>query len=166
MMFIYVCRGLPASGKSTKAKYLVGVSTAAKNKQACRLSKDSLREMLHNGVYSKENEILVRDIWRDTIKNCIRHERTLIVDDCNLNPLHIQSIREIARVWSKEYKVRVMIKYLDFRTDIETCIKRDKRRSNPVGEKAIRDMAKRFDWQTLPRMTFWDRIKSLLKGSK
>lgn len=165
-MVIYVFRGLPASGKSTKARFLVNASIGADKKQICRLNKDDLREMLHNGVYSTDNEALVRDIWKDTIRLCIKHDRNLVIDDCNLNPLHIQAIKNIARIWSKEFKVPVKIRYLDIRTSIETCIKRDSQRARSVGEKVIRGMAEQYGWETDKLVSFWGRLKSFFEGPK
>ena len=152
-MDIYVCRGLPASGKSTHAKKLVKQSVEAANGQACRLNKDDLREMLHCGVYTKENEMLVREIWKAIIKACIRNERTLIIDDCNLNPLHIQLIKKIANICSREYKVPVKLKRIDFKTDVEECIKRDNARVKPVGAKAIKEMSKQYNWNPKKKVT-------------
>ena len=165
-MDIYICRGLPASGKSTWAKYLVRSSLKAANGQACRLNKDTLREMLHDGVYSSDNEKLVREIWKSTIRTCIKHQRTLIIDDCNLNPLTVETVRNLSSLWAREMGVPIKIHYLDFKANIETCIKRDSKRDKPVGEKVIRDMAKQYEWKTDPvPPSLWRTIfKFLFKG--
>lgn len=66
----------------------------------------------------------------------------VIVDDTNLNPIHILKFKEIAKTLAYK-KVQVVIK--DFRdVPIEVCIARDAARNKPVGEKVIRKMANDF----------------------
>ena len=58
----------------------------------------------------------------------------VIVDDTNLNPIHILRFKE---------NVQVVIK--DFRdVPIEVCIQRDAARDKPVGEEVIRKRANDF----------------------
>ena len=80
---------------------------------------------------------------RDTIiTEALMSGKHVIVDDTNLNPVHITRFREIARSLAHK-NVQVVIK--DFRhVSIETCIERDKARAKSVGEDVIRKMAKDF----------------------
>ena len=49
-------------------------------------------------------------------------------------------MREIAQALGADIEIK------DFTTDIETCIERDAKREKPVGEKVIRDMAKKWNY--------------------
>ena len=59
-MKLYVCRGLPASGKSTKAIEMV---ETAKGKLK-RVNRDLIREMLDNGRHSDANEKIVKQSFK------------------------------------------------------------------------------------------------------
>ncbi len=128
-MKLIMCKGLPASGKSTWAK--------AQN--AFRVNKDDLRSMMNNGKWSRTNEkyiLLVRDA---IIKLHLGDGNTVIVDDTNLAPKHEERLKQLAR----ENKATFEIK--DFtEVTIEECIKRDLARPVSVGEKVIRDMYNQF----------------------
>lgn len=129
-MKIIVLRGLPWSGKSTWCK----------SQDIPSISKDDIRQLLHNGVYSKKNEqdvLAYRDIF---IVSKLLELKDVIVDDTNLNPVHIKTIGLIAQMYWAQLEIK------DFTTDIETCIERDSKRENPVGEKVIRDMAKKWNY--------------------
>lgn len=133
---LIMCKGLPASGKTTWAKEQI--AKAPKN-SIKRVNKDDLRAMLDNGQWSKGNEDYVL-IVRDFIVNqCLRRGKHIIVDDTNLVPKHEVRLREVAKNWGAQFVVQ------DF-TDVSMakCIERDKARENPVGYKVIRDMYDRY----------------------
>lgn len=130
---IIITVGLPASGKSTWAREVV-----QKDGTFVRVNKDDLRAMLHDGKWSAKREdqiIAMRDVM---IKTAFQAKLNVIVDDTNLHPKHIQRITEIA----KAHQAQVEIKRFD--VDVDECVKRDAKRPNPVGEKVIRDMYKKF----------------------
>ena len=129
-MKIIVLRGLPWSGKSTWCK----------SQDIPSISKDDIRQLLHNGVYSKANEKATLRYRDEVVTAQIMNWNDVIVDDTNLNPIHIATMREIAQTLGADIEIK------DFTTDIETCIERDSKRENPVGEKVIRDMAKRWNY--------------------
>lgn len=138
MLTITACIGLPASGKTTFA-----LEELAKNPHwLVRVNKDDLRAMTNNSVWSKWNEKMILEIRDTIITEALMSGKHVIVDDTNLNPVHITRFREIARSLAHK-NVQVVIK--DFRhVPIETCIERDKARAKPVGEDVIRKMAKDF----------------------
>lgn len=124
-----MCKGLPASGKSTWAK----------EQQAKRINKDDLRAMFDNSKWSSYNEKFVLKMRDLLIVEALLGGNNVIVDDTNLHPKHETRLKQLA----KENKCGFEIK--DF-TDVpvEECIKRDLKRSNSVGEKVIRDMYNQF----------------------
>lgn len=132
MSKVIILRGLPASGKSTWAKEFV-----RNNDGWIVVNKDQLRDMLHDGVFKggvTEKVVLsTRDaIIRDALKNDIN----VIVDDTNFKAFHIKSIKKLAEGHDVEVK--------DFEADVYTCIQRDSNREKFVGENFIREMYSKF----------------------
>lgn len=138
MLTITACIGLPGSGKTTYS-----LEEVAKNPYwLVRVNKDDLRAMCSNWVYSKSNEHFILEIRDTIITEALMNGNHVIVDDTNLNPIHILRFKEIAKTLAHK-KVQVVIK--DFRdVPIEVCIARDAARSKPVGEEVIRKMANDF----------------------
>lgn len=135
---VIICKGLPASGKSTWAKKMV----ESHQGHYKRISKDDLRAMLDNGKWTKSNEKNIIYV-RDNLMNMLLVQGySVIIDDTNLHPKHEQTIHgEVVELMGDLVKVEVK----DFtNVSLEECIKRDQKRSNPVGEKVIRNMYKQF----------------------
>lgn len=129
-------KGLPASWKSTWAKETIK-NNPWKYK---RVNKDDLRAMLDWWKRSKQNEEFVLRVRDFIITQALYDWKIAIVDDTNFEEKHEHAIRDIlAR--TKEWGT-VMIRYFD--TDVEECIARDAARENPVWEKVIRDMHKKY----------------------
>lgn len=55
---------------------------------------------------------------------------------------------------------KVIFEIKEFAVDVQTCIDRDKLRDNPVGEKVIRDMAKRNMYYPEPPREFEKVVQS------
>jgi len=133
MPTLIMTKGLPGSGKTTWAKDVQDVGIV-------RVNKDDLRAMLHDGVWSKQNEKLVLNVRNDIIEQAfLDGVETVIVDDTNLAPKHERVLRELAKV----YKARFVVQ--DF-TDVplEECIRRNWLRPNPVPERVIKQMYDQF----------------------
>lgn len=135
MKKIILTKGLPASGKSTWAKEQVNNDKGAYK----RISKDDLRAMLDAGNHTKANESFILEIRDWLIIEALKRGKHVIVDDTNLNPIHEQRIKDIA----KKYNAIVEIK--DFTgISLEECIKRDSTRINSVGKDVIIKMYNRY----------------------
>lgn len=124
-----MCKGLPASGKSTWAK----------QQNAKRVNRDDLRSMIDDGKWSKENEKYIVKIEQDIVMTYLGGQNDVIVDDTNLHPKN----EAMWKVFAEQFKADFEVK--DF-TDVSLseCIKRDKNRTNSVGEKVIRRMHDQF----------------------
>lgn len=135
MLKVILTKGLPGSGKSHWAKQTVDAEPS-KYKIIC---KDDLRLLLDNGFYSKDAEKFVERARDVLILLALEHGKHPIIADTNLSPRHENHIRQLVKG-----KAEVEIK--DF-TDVavETCIERDLKRQNSVGQKVIW----RMYWQFL-----------------
>lgn len=134
MKTLYMCKGLPASGKTSAAKALVASQPGTK-----RVNKDDLRAMIDNGKWSKANEEFVLE-QRNNIVNAALHQGLhVIVDDTNLAPKHAEVLKTIARAHKADFKI------LDFtHVSPEVCIERDLARPNSVGQKVILEMWEKY----------------------
>lgn len=134
MLKVILTRGLPASGKSTWAKQVL---TDNPNSYK-RINKDDLRSMLDDGKHSNDSEDFVLQVRDGLILAALEKGKHVIIDDTNLALKHENRVRELIKG-----KAELVIK--DF-TDVsvETCIKRDLKRVNSVGEDVIRKMYKQF----------------------
>ena len=127
---ILLLKGLPASGKSTFAKELVKQGQG----KIVRINKDDLRAMIHNSKFSKNREAVILQT-RDTLINLfISQEKSIIIDDTNLNPVHEKEISNIA----KEYNYTFLVKMFD--VSLRECLKRNALRDNPVPDEIISKM--------------------------
>lgn len=76
------------------------------------------------------------------ITEALMSSKHVIVDDTNMNPFHLERFREIAKTLAHR---NVQIEIKDFRdVPVEECIRRDAKRPKPVGEKVIKEMAKKY----------------------
>ncbi len=129
-----ILKGLPASGKSTWCAEQV----QKHNGQYKTVSKDKLRDMLDLGKHSNHREEFIREARNALILAAIGQGYSVLVDDTNLHPMHERDIRSLVGD-----KATIEIK--DFTdVDVETCIQRDRKRPNYVGERVIRQMYRDF----------------------
>ena len=130
---IIICKGLPASGKSTWASAFV-----EQNGDWKRVNKDDLRSMVQGGAWSGKMERQILKTRDTLIRQWLGEGFNVIVDDTNLNPKHEDRIREIG----KEFGSSVEVKW--FQIDVDVAIERDLKRNRSVGERVIRKMFN--DW--------------------
>lgn len=140
---LIMCRGLPWSGKSTWAKEYVK-STA----KSVRINNDDLRASFYGRKFNRGDEDFITWIRERAVEDALKSGFTVVVDNTNLNPIHEELLRLIADKHSAAFEIK------EFAVDVQTCIDRDKLRANPVGEKVIRDMAKRNMYYPEPPREF------------
>lgn len=133
---IFLMRGLPGSGKSTKAQEML-----AANRFAIRVNKDKLREMLCFGKYTPKIEGLVVEQERAITRAALSKGYDVIVDDTNLNPVHYEAFQQIAGA----YGAAMQIVYVD--VPVEECIRRDKLRGQSGGMHVGADTIKNMGFQ-------------------
>lgn len=138
---ILILQGLPASGKSTWAREHVATHEGWQ-----RINKDDLREMLHNGKWSGKNEKAVLRIRDASIRAALESGQNVIVDDTNFNPVHVDTITEIA----KDYAAQVEVKFFD--VSLYECLIRNSLRPNKVPDKVIQDMYEKYVLPQKPKL--------------
>ncbi len=137
MKKVYIYQGLPGSGKSTAAKARMAENPGVYK----RVNKDDLRAMLDHGHWSKGNEKFVLQVRDQVILAALEAGKHVLVDDTNLHPKHLRNIRELV-------KDIAQVEVVDFmHIDVDTCIERDLKRPDSVGERVIRRMWSQYlDW--------------------
>jgi predicted kinase len=142
MKKVLVYRGLPASGKSTAARQLLDEHPG----QYKRINKDDLRAMLDNSHFSRGNEKFVLKVRDLLILQALEEGKHVVIDDTNIHPKHAQRISDLV-------KGLATVEVVDFmHVDVETCIARDLKRPNSVGERVIRRMWKEYLDYTQPKL--------------
>ena len=125
--------GLPASGKSTRAKELMEADG-----NAIRLNKDLIRTMLHFDKFNGKNESLTRDAEIALADYFLNHGKNVIIDDTNLNPKTYNGWKELARPYGHKFEEVKM------ETSWSECIDRDAKRDGKVGRDVITGMARQY----------------------
>lgn len=111
---ILLCKGLPASGKSTYSKAL-----CTDDPNFIRINKDDIRELLGSPVFNHKFEDSVLDIQRRMGLAILDTGKSLIIDDTNFAPKHQTYWSIIATTRGIGFKV------MYFETPVEECIERD-----------------------------------------
>lgn len=132
---LIMCRGLPASGKSTWAKEYVKNTPSS-----VRINNDEMRASFYWREFNREDEDMITQSRLDILFRYLSSDYTVVVDNTNLNPIHESTLRKMA----SDNKIHFEIK--EFPVDVETCIERDKLRDNPVWENVIRSMSKKWGY--------------------
>jgi len=139
---LIICRGLPASGKTTFARAWVAEDPATR----ARVNKDDLRRLIHDGVYlGRETENTINMIRDNTIRSLLRKGISVVNDDTNL-PQGVA--RDLARI-GMEFGAEVLVEDMT-NVSVEICIARDHSRDNGVGEKVILGMAAKHGGKGYP----------------
>lgn len=133
---IVICRGLPASGKTTFARKWVAEDPAGR----ARINKDDLRRSLHEGVYlGHETEKQINAVRDAAIAALLAQGVSVVSDDTNLPQKVARGIADLARRAGAEVRVE------DFTgVPVEECVRRDGEREHAVGGEVIAGMAERF----------------------
>ena len=139
---LYLYRGIQGSGKTTAA--LAWVREDPEHR--VRINNDDIRNML--GLYWVPNrEPLVSEIKQNIATNAMSRGYDIVVDNMNLNPKEVKFWQDIVKQNNEVNPISkhlYEIEFKDFFISLEECIRRDAMRSNPIGEKVIRDTWKRY----------------------
>lgn len=129
-MKLTMLSGLPASGKSTRAKAMV-----KETGNSGRINRDDLRAMLFESVWTGKREQVVIDCEKAIAEVLFKHNMNAIIDDTNLFPKH----RDMWSGFAKDHDAKFESCYIE--ESIALCDLRDSQRSRPVGTPVIHRMA-------------------------
>jgi len=144
---LLLLKGLPASGKSIKAKEIMEASG-----NFVRINYDLMREMLHFNKFSQIHEGITQSLARSLVRELLNTAHNVIIDNCNLSEKH-------RIIWSTIAKdCRATFEVIDL-TDVPwmTCVARDRMRDHPVGDHVIMKMALQYNLADLgPKVVICD----------
>lgn len=134
-----ICRGLPASGKSSWSREQVRGDLG----NTVRVNRDLLRLMLNDNLFIKKiTEPVTVSARNALIRAYLKQGKHVIIDDTNLDLKSLKSLVKIGEFFGAE------VTFQDFDVDVNTCVERDKLRESKgeitVGENVVRQMAKQF----------------------
>lgn len=148
---ILVLRGLQGSGKSTFAKQWVDEEPS----QRMRFNRDDIRNML-GPYWVPRREHLITDMYWEFLYNATTNGYDIVVDNMNLKDEYIDELKdfvedtnEFLRLSNLDYEYELEIKDF-FDVPLETCIERDSKRENPIGEKVIRQTYNKYKDKIAP----------------
>ena len=129
MSKLIICRGIPASGKSTWAKQWV----LEDPEHRVRINQDDIRLMLGK-YWVPSREKLVQEIQFDAIIEALSREFDVVIDNTNLNNKVLDQFNRLIKSF-EDYEIEDKD---FFETPLSVCIERDKNRDLQVTEKVIR----------------------------
>lgn len=132
MSKVILTRGLPASGKSTWAKYV-----ARRNPDTVRVNRDDIRSQLYPGAdYRDIDEDLITEVETATARAALRNGKVVIVD-----AMHLQQ-RYVNRWQRLGYPVEIV----EFHEPLDILLVRNGQRplEDTVPEEVIRKNFKKF----------------------
>ena len=143
---LILTRGIPGSGKSTWAKAWV----AEDPEHRIRLNWDDMRNMLGPYWVPSREGINKSMLWNavNTAAYCtVPYD--IVLDNMNLNPKSWNEAEDWINTYNKSshaigIDVQYVLEFKDFFTPVEECIRRDAKRPNPIGEKTIKDIWRRY----------------------
>jgi len=132
MLKVILTKGAPASGKSTWAK----AEVAKDPDNWARINNDDIRAMLNGSVYSSGYEKFVSETRDMLIRNALKHNKSVIIDNVNANKLHFDTCVKIA----KSLNIDAIVMEMPFFQDLEVLLERDAKREGKakVGEAVIK----------------------------
>lgn len=139
---LIICRGIQGSGKSTWAKEWA----KALPTHRIRFNWDDMRSMMGEyWVPERENTGVLKTLRASFLDEMMRKEWDIVIDNMNLNPKDWEFYEGIVKAFNEANPTKKYeIKYKDFFTPVEECIRRDAMRPNPIGEAVIRATWKRY----------------------
>lgn len=141
MKKIVMLKGLPASGKSTWAKEFI-----KGKKDWIRVNNDELGAMLFGELWAEGRSDDIDRARKQLITLAMSRLDNIVVDNTNLHPKHEEYLKDLVfkhneSVMHTPKPELYSFEIKDF-TDVpvEECIKRNKKRENPVPDKVIYQM--------------------------
>lgn len=146
-MKLIMLRGLPASGKSTKAEELI-----AGGGEFYRVNRDLLRKMLHNNIFTHQREKITIDTQTLIVAALLAEGKNVIVDDTNLGEKHETIWRGVAEAYNAKFEIIDMMETVTY----EECLDRNHVRENRVPDGVIENMALQYGYTAATKILVCD----------
>jgi len=140
MSKLTMLKGLPASGKSTKAAEILKTTP-----NTVRLNRDLLREMLHCNQWTPQNEKVTSLAQQKLAKEMLNLGHDVIIDDTNLGEFHKNSWRSVATICDAEFEMIDLTPNPVPNYYLSDLIDRDNEREKSVGAHVIKSMALQYE---------------------
>lgn len=141
---IILVKGIQGSGKTTWSKNWAKEDPLHR----IRLNYDDIRNMLGK-YWVPEREQLVRYIFQRSLLEAMNLGYDIVIDNFNnLNPTHQVEYKRMTDFYNHNRLSHMyIIEDKVFNTPLETCIERDSKRENPIGEKVITEAYDKYKKQ-------------------
>ena len=159
MKKIVMCKGLPASGKSTWAKEFV-----KGKKDWVRINNDELGAMLFGELWAEGRNTTIDSTRETLIEYAMKAHRNIVVDNTNLHPKHEAYLKELVEAHNQEAQFSKKPELYEFEikdfthVPVAECILRNRKRENPVPEKVIYNMNKQYLLKEGPTLVQDDKL--------
>jgi O-phosphoseryl-tRNA(Sec) kinase len=137
--FLIILVGLPASGKSTFAFKLKEILEPKFQIRVKIIDPDKIREKAFPNSFDFKNEPRIRKKNIKLIKKNLRKGEIVISDDLN----YYSSMRHDLKLIADNLNIKFYIIHIS--TSLNLCLKRNEERGNPIPNKVIEKIYKRFD---------------------
>ena len=133
MTKLFMCIGLPASGKSEQAKKLAAEYNAE------IFSSDELRvEMFGDVNHQEDNNALFNELHK-RIRECLASGKSAVYDACNINyKRRMEFIKSLNKIYCEKIAILMATPY-------EVCLDRNSQRERKVPEHVIKRMYMSFN---------------------
>ena len=145
---LILTRGIPGSGKSTWAKAWV----AEDPEHRIRFNWDDMRNMM-GPYWVPSREPINKHLLQSTLNVAAYNQQPydIVIDNMNLNPKDWKFYTDWITTYnqsahSHNANVMYQLEFKDFFIPVEECIRRDAMRNNPIGEKTIKDIWRRYKY--------------------
>lgn len=130
-MDLIICRGIPASGKTTWSRAYCLTTGAV------RVNRDDIRMQLF-GVEFGCDEVVVTKVEQAMITAALKAGKSVVVDATNLNHRFIKPLIKLGQRYGADVSVK------QFDVDLDVALERNANRDRKVPEDVIRDMHRRL----------------------
>lgn len=170
MKYVHILTGLSGSGKSTFARQF-----CAENPNWLRVNRDDLRRSLlpvslpeywqtWPDREKSRIEAIVNELQKTAILDGLQRGWQVLIDNTNLKLSYLNEFRKLLT----EHFDEVEIRYTLIDVPLDECIRRDRNRTDSVGEAVIRKQAEqlgmlkrnfKFQTETLTRSAVFQRVQ-------
>lgn len=138
---LILTRGIPGSGKSTWAKKWVEKDP----EHRIRFNWDDIRNMMGPyWVVTRENTGIMKVMRESFLTKMMDKCWDIVIDNMNLNPKEYEYYNNVINNYNKIHDIQYELEFKDFFISVDECINRDALRTNPIGEKTIREIYSKY----------------------